>query len=373
MHITTFPTLPPLCSSRKAASHLRARSKVCVGSPCSTPASARCESFCSTRCIHGGSCCMSLSIASTSYRRVTLDCRIRTALHTLRLPISSKAPPSPSSAADAEMKSSDRLLSTTAKRPAQSARAAPRANAAPPRDELNEIALGPPRTAPSSFTSRCLYGWPAVAWTTAPSQCAYSTATSPTPPAVVCTSVACPWYSCAPPSAAVHAASKESAAGLGTSNAEGPRATLARQATLNPSTAVPVRRWAEPRPACRTTPAQSPPGGPGSPGYSPSTLITSRKLRPTARTCVSEAWVDEKGGGVSEHECAPRARSPSHRPGRQTPAGLQASSWQLRRGTAAVAVSGRDAPMAAARGVAPAHAPARRTGPPPARQRRPTH
>jgi len=239
---------------------------------------------------------MSLSIASTSYRTAARACRIRTALHTPRLPISSKAPPSPSSAADAEMKSSDKLLSTTAKRPPQSARAAPRANAAPPRDELSEIALGPPRTAPRLFTSRCLYGWPAVAWTTPPSQWAYSTATRPTPPAAAWTSAACPRRSCAPPSAActvlhvigsVHAASKESAAGLGASNAAGPRATLARLATLNPSTAAPVRRWAEPRPACRTTPAQSPPGGPGSPGYSPSTLITSRKLRPTARTCVS--------------------------------------------------------------------------------------
>eukprot|EP00964_Phaeocystis_antarctica_P088953 scaffold56656_cov67-Phaeocystis_antarctica.AAC.2 len=243
---------------------------------------------------------MSLSIASTSYRTAARACRIRAALHTPRLPISSKAPPSPSSTVDAEMKSSDKLLSTAAKRPPQSARAAPRANAAPPRDELSEIALGPPRTAPRLFTSRCLYGWPAAAWTTTPSQCTYSTATSPTPPAAAWTSAACPRRSCAPPSAectvlhvigSVHAASKESAAGLGASHAAGPRATFARLATLNPRTAVPVRKWVAPRPACRTTPAQSAPGGPGSPGYSPSTLTTSRKLRPTARTCVSR--VDE--------------------------------------------------------------------------------
>eukprot|EP00964_Phaeocystis_antarctica_P009599 scaffold5224_cov78-Phaeocystis_antarctica.AAC.2 len=236
---------------------------------------------------------MSLSIASTSYWTAARACRTCAELHTPRLPISSKAPLSPSNATDAEMKSSDKLLSTTAKRPPQSARAAPCANAAPPRDELSEVALGPPRTAPRSFTSRCLYGWPAVAWTTPPSQCTYSTATSPTPPAAAWTSAACPRRSWAPPSAActvlhvigsVHAASKESAAGLGASNAAGPRATLARQAMLNPSTAAPVRRLVEPIPACRTTPAQSPPGGPGSPGYSPSTLITSRKLSPTART-----------------------------------------------------------------------------------------
>eukprot|EP00964_Phaeocystis_antarctica_P038771 scaffold22169_cov69-Phaeocystis_antarctica.AAC.2 len=150
MHTTTLPTFLPLCSSRKAASHPRARSKVWVGSPCSTPAAARRERRWSTRCIHGGSCCMSLSIASTSYRTAARACHVRVALHTPRLPISSKAPPSPSSAVDAEMKSSDKLLSTTAKRPPQSVRAAPRANAAPPRDELSEIALGPPRTAPSS-------------------------------------------------------------------------------------------------------------------------------------------------------------------------------------------------------------------------------
>eukprot|EP00964_Phaeocystis_antarctica_P088954 scaffold56656_cov67-Phaeocystis_antarctica.AAC.3 len=69
----------------------------------------------------------------------------------------------------------------------------------------------------------------------------------------------------------------------------------------------------------------------------------------------------------------PRARSLSHRAVRQSPAGLQASSWRSRRGTAAVAASGRGAPMAAARGVAPVRAPAPRTGPPPTRQRRPTH
>eukprot|EP00964_Phaeocystis_antarctica_P088952 scaffold56656_cov67-Phaeocystis_antarctica.AAC.1 len=45
MHTTTLPTFLPLCSSRKAASHPRARSKVWVGSPCSTPAAARRESL----------------------------------------------------------------------------------------------------------------------------------------------------------------------------------------------------------------------------------------------------------------------------------------------------------------------------------------
>eukprot|EP00964_Phaeocystis_antarctica_P116837 scaffold80720_cov71-Phaeocystis_antarctica.AAC.8 len=309
---TTLPMFLPLCSSRNAASHSRARSKVWVGSPCSTPAAARPASRWSTRCIQGGSWCMSSSIASTSYRAAVRACCIRAALHTPRLPISSKAPPSPSSAADAEMKSSDKLLSTIAKRLLRSAHAAPRANAAPSRDELSEIAWRPPGTAPRSPTGWCLYGRPAVAWTTLPSQCAYSTATSPTPPAAAWISAACPRRSCAPPSAActvlhvigsVHAASKESAAGLGASHAAGPRATLARLATLIPSAASPVRRCAEPVPAptCETRPAQSPPGAPGSPGYSPSTLSTSRKLSPTAHTCrsVLVVWL---GVGVEGRE-----------------------------------------------------------------------
>eukprot|EP00964_Phaeocystis_antarctica_P007647 scaffold4135_cov64-Phaeocystis_antarctica.AAC.1 len=69
----------------------------------------------------------------------------------------------------------------------------------------------------------------------------------------------------------------------------------------------------------------------------------------------------------------PPVRSPSHQAGRQSQAGLQASGWRSRRGTAAAAASGRGAPMAAARGVALARAPAPRTGPPPAPQRQPTH
>ena len=50
------------------------------------------------------------------------------------------------------------------------------------------------------------------------------------------------------------------------------------------------------------TPAASPPGGPGSPGYSPSTLSTSRKLRPAARTATSApdgGSADEKAGCAS--------------------------------------------------------------------------
>ena len=40
----------------------------------------------------------------------------------------------------------------------------------------------------------------------------------------------------------------------------------------------------KPGPMAEMTPAQSPPGSPGLPGYMPRMLSTSRKLRPTART-----------------------------------------------------------------------------------------
>eukprot|EP00976_Prorocentrum_cordatum_P067428 1178744-Prorocentrum_minimum.AAC.2 len=42
-----------------------------------------------------------------------------------------------------------------------------------------------------------------------------------------------------------------------------------------------------------TVPEQSPPRGPGSPGYIPSAFSTSRKFRPTACTCMTTAWSPE--------------------------------------------------------------------------------
>eukprot|EP00962_Isochrysis_galbana_P061124 scaffold36275_cov154-Isochrysis_galbana.AAC.32 len=55
----------------------------------------------------------------------------------------------------------------------------------------------------------------------------------------------------------------------------------------SPSTASPGFRCAKVLLNATTCAAQSLPGGPGSPGYEPSTFRTSRKLRPTARTCNS--------------------------------------------------------------------------------------
>mmetsp|Transcript_2612 Transcript_2612/g.8483 ORF Transcript_2612/g.8483 Transcript_2612/m.8483 type:complete len:234 (+) Transcript_2612:53-754(+) len=66
-----------------------------------------------------------------------------------------------------------------------------------------------------------------------------------------------------------------------------------------------------PSPNAATTPAQSEPGGPGSPGYTPSTLSTSRKLRPTARTCSSTCGCSMAGispcGTMRKLLIAPRA------------------------------------------------------------------
>ena len=110
---TTLPTFLPLCSSRNAASSCRRSSNVCIGSPCSTPHAARLASLRSTVCIHAGFCFVAESIAIMSYVTVPpTDACIRCFAHTLRLPISSNRPASPSSATEADGKSDDRLFST---------------------------------------------------------------------------------------------------------------------------------------------------------------------------------------------------------------------------------------------------------------------
>eukprot|EP00962_Isochrysis_galbana_P029980 scaffold9691_cov113-Isochrysis_galbana.AAC.4 len=65
--------------------------------------------------------------------------------------------------------------------------------------------------------------------------------------------------------------------------------TDASAATPWPSAASPTLRCLTPAPSRMTTAAQSLPGMPGSPGYAPRMLSTSRKLMPTARTasCAS--------------------------------------------------------------------------------------
>eukprot|EP00966_Prymnesium_polylepis_P106296 2462333-Prymnesium_polylepis.4 len=77
--------------------------------------------------------------------------------------------------------------------------------------------------------------------------------------------------------------SKQILGGLAESSSAVERVHEARGAWQNPNTAASTARRAI-SPTTSIHPAVSSPGGPGSPGYSPSTLSTSRKLRPTART-----------------------------------------------------------------------------------------
>eukprot|EP00964_Phaeocystis_antarctica_P050830 scaffold29593_cov83-Phaeocystis_antarctica.AAC.1 len=164
MRITTLPKLPPLCSSRNAASHRCSRSNARRGSGCTVPCTSRRDNWLSTPCIHAGSCSISVSRASASYEKAPLLAPARSLLHAPRLPISTKAPPSPSSAAETATKSPERLLSTSWSRPPQCALAAPQENA-PASRELHS------RPTRCSRSGRCFCGRPAVPLTSTRIQC----------------------------------------------------------------------------------------------------------------------------------------------------------------------------------------------------------
>ena len=116
---------------------------------------------------------------------------------------------------------------------------------------------------------------------------------APTTPQSACTSMMCAVMQMVGAQAAV---SYRTAEGLvDTSGAtvaqRVPRAPGATPNTLLP-TSTRLTSAASTGGACTTTPAQSAPGGPGSPGYIPSTLSTSRKLMPTACTSSTTLrWV----------------------------------------------------------------------------------
>eukprot|EP00966_Prymnesium_polylepis_P214659 4970734-Prymnesium_polylepis.4 len=198
----------------------------------------------------------------------------------LRFPISANVPPSVRHAKVVEIKSRERLLSEPKWRLLSCERNAATANAAQSRELLRS----------STKIERkclCLCGAPAVPRTGAPSHCAYSTALRPTPPAAACTMKFRPRWRCdrsrdmwvvLQVTGSVHACSKVNGSGLGASDMSSVRARDARGACARPNAGRPSD-WPE-----LMVPDESPPGGPGSPGYSPSTLRTSRKLRPTART-----------------------------------------------------------------------------------------
>ena len=111
------------------------------------------------------------------------------------------------------------------------------------------------------------------------SYCAYSTALRPTPPAAVFIGSRC--------AVAEHGQQQYAAPGLPacTCSMVMPWAWVQRrQCSGRLASGAWLRPNAERVTASATTPAASPPGGPGSPGYSPSTFNMSRKLSPTART-----------------------------------------------------------------------------------------
>eukprot|EP00962_Isochrysis_galbana_P053202 scaffold24657_cov129-Isochrysis_galbana.AAC.1 len=108
---TAFPVFSPACRQRNAETTSRSRSKARRGRPCRTDASARNDSRRSVFCIHNGTWSIVLSRAKATYHANDED-DARSQLHTERLPISPKHPPSPINASDVAMKSSERLFST---------------------------------------------------------------------------------------------------------------------------------------------------------------------------------------------------------------------------------------------------------------------
>ena len=140
----------------------------------------------------------------------------------------------------------------------------------------------------------CLCGLPALAHGTIWSQCVYSNDASPTPPAPACSKHAC--------LAAVllmlnavcdvlhtvgreHACSGDIKLAFRDNRRASARASVARGAVAIPNAMTPYgNATAQLELRAVITPAQSPPRGPGSPGYSPSRLSTSRKLSPAACT-----------------------------------------------------------------------------------------
>ena len=127
---TILPVLRPLCSLRNASSCCVAMSKHCSGRLVAAAAPARAANRASTLRIHKGSSSMSASSAIAQYMVNGADAWRRSDVHMPRLPISSKAPRSPSVAKEALIKSSERLLSTVCDRPASKSRVVPVAKAA---------------------------------------------------------------------------------------------------------------------------------------------------------------------------------------------------------------------------------------------------
>ena len=152
---TTLPMWCPPWRKRNANSYWLRMSKLRRGRLATTPELARVDSRRSTRCVHQGCLVVSASsaIASNVVQGAAATCRVVDQM--LRLPISSRAPPSVRHANDVLMKSPDKLLRTAWHRPDSSRRALPAANA----DASRELHR---RRAPMDRTYACLCGRPAV-------------------------------------------------------------------------------------------------------------------------------------------------------------------------------------------------------------------
>ena len=146
---TTLPMFSPPCSVRNASSYCVSMAKLRSGRLVTAPMPARSSSNERTPCIQSGSRAMSASIATAQYAVDGAEAAWRAKAQMLRLPISSRAPPSPSTASETGMKSSERLLSAACARPDPSNRAAPIANTEPSRE------LHVP-SAPTSRSCACL-------------------------------------------------------------------------------------------------------------------------------------------------------------------------------------------------------------------------
>eukprot|EP00959_Pyramimonas_sp_CCMP1952_P337541 7068636-Pyramimonas_sp.AAC.1 len=236
------------------------------------------------------SCSGTKSSATVVYDTSPLSACMRAALQMSRLPISASRPPLPSTLSDAANMPADvRELSTSPT----------------PEPCLVRVAHSWAKAVSRELTLACacralacmrFLELPAVANTGTPSSASMDTAVSPTPPAAACTSTGVlvhrwwlAWWSMM--WTVMDTVGMEAAwlwhreAGLtatrwGSTVQRVPRQPGARPKALSPtwSTSDPTMPALE----ATITPEQSPPGGPGSPGYIPRMLRTSRKLMPTA-------------------------------------------------------------------------------------------
>eukprot|EP00976_Prorocentrum_cordatum_P093389 1189350-Prorocentrum_minimum.AAC.1 len=283
-------TILPACCAfiiwRIAACTAPSGCTTCGSTP--VPALPAIQASCTHRpCI---SCSGTKSSATVVYDTSPLSACMRAALQMSRLPISASRPPLPSTLSDAANMPADvRELSTSPT----------------PEPCLVRVAHSWAKAVSRELTLACacralacmrFLELPAVANTGTPSSASMDTAVSPTPPAAACTSTGVlvhrwwlAWWSMM--WTVMDTVGMEAAwlwhreAGLtatrwGSTVQRVPRQPGARPKALSPtwSTSDPTMPALE----ATITPEQSPPGGPGSPGYIPRMLRTSRKLMPTA-------------------------------------------------------------------------------------------